>query len=86
MFSLKYDRQPNRFLATLPKDVRIRLKKKIGLLKINPLPRGTIKIKGKDGNLFRMRIGSFRAVYEIHTDEQKIGVIILDKRSRAYKR
>ncbi len=83
MFFIKYSRQADRLLAKLPKEIILRLKKKISLLKIKPVPQNATHLSGN--KLFRIRIGKYRVIYEINYSRKIIGIIKIDKRSRAYK-
>jgi mRNA interferase RelE/StbE len=52
----------------LPWDLKNRLKISIDGLRENPRPSGIRKIQGR-GNLYRLRVGSYRLVYEV--DDKK---------------
>jgi len=43
------------------------------------------KLKGYD-SLYRIRVGKFRIVYKIDEKEKIVYVVLIDKRSRVYKR
>lgn len=49
----------------------------------DPFPRGAIKIKGEE-NFFRVRVGKYRILYEVHREPNIVLVTKLDKRSRVY--
>jgi mRNA interferase RelE/StbE len=49
----------------------------------NPRPRGSLKLKGED-NLYRIRVGDYRIVYEIHDDQVLILVIRIRHRKNRY--
>lgn len=44
-----------------------------------------VTIKGQDRNLFRLRVGKYRAIFEIRKNELIILVINIDKRGDVYK-
>ena len=52
-------------LAKLPADLQKRIVRAVELLADNPRPHGVAKMEGDD-NLWRIRVGDFRVVYEIH--------------------
>jgi mRNA interferase RelE/StbE len=54
-------------LRKLPADVQRRIVAQVATLALNPRPRGVVKLAGDD-NLWRIRIGDYRVVYEIHDD------------------
>ena len=83
-FSIYYDAQPIRFLKRQDKHVLARLLKKIeDLLHDNPVPHDAKSIQKKH-DCFRIRIGDYRVLYRINRDSDKIVVIKIDKRSKAY--
>jgi len=56
----------------------------LALLSGNPRPSGgTKKLKGM--NAWRIRVGDFRIIYEIHDDEARILIIKIAHRSKIYR-
>ncbi len=43
------------------------------------------KLKGYD-SLYRMRVGKFRVVYKVDEKKKIVYIVLIDKRSRVYKR
>ena len=50
-------------VARLPKQVRLRITDRLIILGENPRPPGSRKLSGEDA--FRIRVGSYRIIYEI---------------------
>ena len=48
----------------------------------NPRPAGYIKLKGRDG--YRIRVGDYRIIYNIHDNILKIDIINLGNRKDIY--
>ena len=63
-------------------DIKNRLKLSVDSLRENPRPPGVRKIQGRE-DLYRIRIGSYRIVYEI--DDQERIIRIIQVRRDAYK-
>ena len=61
-------------LNNLPQKIRLRLIAAIRLLEDNPRPDGVKKLRGYD-NTYRIRVGSYRVIYEI--EDRKMIVLIL---------
>jgi mRNA interferase RelE/StbE len=61
-------------LDKLPHLVRDRIVDAMKELRKNPRPGGSVKLTGDD-NLWRIRIGNYRVVYEIH--DAKLVVLVL---------
>jgi len=56
-----------RDLAKLPRPVRRRIIAGIESLRVNPRPPDATKLKGI-GNLYRIRVGDYRVLYQIRKD------------------
>jgi mRNA interferase RelE/StbE len=72
-------------LARLPKADQARLRARIDALAIAPRPRGVVKLAG-DGNLYRIRAGDYRIIYEIRDDVLRVLVISIGHRREVYRR
>ena len=57
----------------------------IGKLADNPYPSGTKKIQGRE-NLFRVRVGDWRIVYEVMAKRLLVLVVNLGHRKDVYRR
>lgn len=55
---------------------------KISQLKTNPRPNISIKLKGYE--YYRLRIGNYRAIYQIDDKNRHINIITIKHRSEAY--
>jgi mRNA interferase RelE/StbE len=56
-----------------------RAKEKIQALAQDPRPHGCLKLKGED-NLWRIRVGDWRVIYEIHDRVLVVVVVDVDHR------
>lgn len=64
--SIEFRVSARKQLADLPKELFARVLKAIGALADDPRPAGCRKLKGWDA--YRIRVGDYRIVYEIHDD------------------
>jgi mRNA interferase RelE/StbE len=71
-------------LAKLSKDNRKRIEIKIDALAENPRPQGYKQLKGNE-NIFRVRVGDYRIVYEIIDDVLIVYVLDIDHRRQVYR-
>ena len=71
-------------LARLPADVQRRMVLALEDLGGNPHPPGGKKLAGDD-NLWRIRVGAYRAVYEIHDRPPLVMVLRVAHRKDAYR-
>ncbi len=74
----------DRRLARLPRDVQRRIVAAVDGLADDPRPAGMVKIAGDD-NLWRIRVGDYRVVYEIHDDRLMVLVIRVAYRKDVYR-
>ncbi len=74
MYELTFKRRARRNVARLPESVYGRMIQAIDELAENPRPRNSRKLRGKEG--WRIRIGDYRAIYEI--DDEAREVLVLD--------
>jgi mRNA interferase RelE/StbE len=63
---------------------RRRIVSAIEALATNPLHRGAVKIAGKD-NAFRVRVGVYRILYEIHDQRLVVLVVRVGHRRVVYR-
>ena len=71
-------------LDKLPRPARRRIVDGMKELRNNPRPPGVVKLAG-DENLWRVRIGSYRVVYEIHDDRLVVLVLRVAHRKDVYR-
>jgi len=71
-------------LAKLPRSVQVRLIEAAEALAQNPRPPGVKKLQG-DENLWRIRVGAYRIVYEIHDARLVVLVVRIGDRKDIYR-
>ncbi len=57
-----------------------RLRNAVNTLADNPRPEGVRKIKGED-RVYRIRVGSYRVVYEVYDKDNSVVILQLVRRS-----
>jgi mRNA interferase RelE/StbE len=83
-YRIEFARKALREFQNLPAQVKKRLKPKIDALGQNPRPRGVKKIEGKE-NLYRIRVGDYRVIYEALDKVLLVLVVKLGDRKDIYK-
>lgn len=83
-YSIEYKNSVKKELRKLTKIDRIVIIKKIGLLRKDPHPEGSAKLKGSQ-NLYRFRHGDYRVVYKIDKLVIVITIIRIGHRREIYK-
>lgn len=82
-FTVKWTSKANKIFNKLPKSIAIRILNKVDEIKINPFH----YLEHYEGqNLYKLRIGDYRALIEVIHKEKILVVRVLDKRGRIYKR
>lgn len=71
-------------LQSLPDSVLPRVDKSLCSLEENPFPRSAKKLKGLDA--FRIRIGPYRVVYIVDSDQKAVEVTAIRHRKEVYKK
>jgi len=61
-----------------------RLLQKIEIVSEQPVIHDTKRVEGYGEKLFRVRVGDHRILYEIDYQNNRIGIVRIDKRSRVY--
>jgi mRNA interferase RelE/StbE len=74
-----------RQIRKLEPTVRRRIFQKIEALKGNPRPAGVEKLSGSE-NLYRVRVGDYRIIYEIEDKVTRVLVLKVGDRKEIYKR
>ena len=72
-----------KYLSKLDTVTKTRIVKALVKLSAEPPQGDIIKMQGKDG--FRLRVGKYRALFDIDVDNSKIIVYDIDVRGQIYK-
>ena len=83
MFSIEFSRKAEKAIEGLPKETSKRIISAIESLQQEPFPRGAIRLKW-ESNMYRVRVGDYRVLYEVYTDKKIVLIANVDKRSRVY--
>ena len=73
-----------RQLRKLPRTAQRRIQSAIDGLALNPRPVGSKKLKGRHP-AYRIRIGDYRVIYEIHDDVLTVLVVRIGPRDEIYR-
>jgi mRNA interferase RelE/StbE len=74
----------HRDLTRLPKALQIRIAVRLRELADDPRPSGVVKLAGAE-NLWRIRTGNYRVIYEIHDDRLVVLVLRVAHRKDVYR-
>jgi mRNA interferase RelE/StbE len=82
-YTVRFRPAAERTYDKLPEDVRGRLEPEINDLGKNPRPYGYKKLRGME-DLYRIRVGRYRVIYEIHDVGLIVRVVKIGHRSKVY--
>jgi len=71
-------------LRSLPKSVTVRVWDRLEALANNPHPRHSVKLAGAE-RLYRIRVGDYRAVYDVDDEAKLVTVHYVRHRREAYR-
>jgi len=80
---LIYHKRALKFLEKQEADVQERIVKALKKLTVRP-PIGDIKPLKGNGNLMRMRVGTFRIIFEVNIGEKIVYILTIDNREDVY--
>jgi mRNA interferase RelE/StbE len=83
-YRIEVKRSARKALLALPHDVQRRLSEAIDALASDPHGPGARKLTGSD-ILYRIRVGDYRVVYEVHDDRLLIYVVKVGHRRDIYR-
>ena len=83
-YSIQIKKSALKELYKLPKDISRQVAKDINKLATNPRPPGCKKLKGAD-NLYRIRSGNYRIVYQIFDKVLLVLVVLIGDRKDIYR-
>ena len=82
-YQIEFTKSASKQLKKLPKEQQIRIQAKIDELADNPRPDGVVKLTNSENS--RIRVGSYRIVYDILDDILLISVVKVSHRKDVYR-
>lgn len=85
MFKIEYSRESFKSMKSMPRNASATIRGKIEQLAADPFAanNNVKKLEGRPG--FRLRVGDWRVIYEIHNDRLVIFVLAVAPRGGAYR-
>jgi len=84
MYEIVFTIKASDFVKLLQRSHKEKLKETLIKLKRNPFACPYKKIRGET-NVYRIRIGKYRVIYEVDNDRKRIVIVKIDKRSKVYE-
>ena len=79
------ERQAEKELRSLPSQALRRIDKRLITLSKEPYPRGSLKLKGKESQGWRIKAGDYRILYTVDKTQKVIKVYRIKHRRAAYR-
>ena len=83
-FEVRLGSKAQHFLGTCEKELYERIREKLEKLAQDPFPHDMKRVMGTKEKTFRVRVGDYRILYVVLTDEIIVLVVNIDKRPKAY--
>jgi len=83
-YEIHYKPSAARAVAKLPRVIQRRVTTKVENLGLDPRPRGCEKLIGPE-DLFRVRLGDYRVIYQIQDDRLVVLVVAVGHRGNIYR-
>ena len=83
-YRIEFSPTAERQFKKLTKEVQARLKHRIDILAENPFPRGVKKLSAEE-DLYRLRIGDYRIIYQVQGKALLILILKLGHRKNVYR-
>lgn len=83
MYNLEFKKKAIKALAKINEPYFSNVMKAINNLSINPRPNGYKKLAGRDG--YRIRVGTYRIIYDIFDEKLIIEIVNIGSRGNIYE-
>ena len=83
-YAVEFSKRARRELGALPEPIRNRIDARIRALRANPRPPGHQRLAGF-ADLYRIRVGDYRIIYQIQDRVLVVVVIRVGHRSEVYR-
>ena len=83
-YTITFAQSARKDLERLSASIVNRIFPKIEALAQNPRPAGCRKLQGVE-NLWRIRVGDYRVVYQVFDEELVVDIVAVRHRSKAYR-
>ncbi len=84
-YAVLVERQAEKELRNLPLQILRRVDARLLALSEEPWPRGALKLKGKEGEAWRVKVGDYRILYTVDTRQEVVKVYRIGHRRGVYR-
>lgn len=84
-YEIEFTRTADKAFSSLPEQARSRIDDVLDGLETDPRPVGHKKLKGAKEDLYRIRVGDYRVVYQVEEDSLVVVLIRIGHRKDVYR-
>jgi mRNA interferase RelE/StbE len=84
-YTVFLENQAEKELRNLPSEILLRIDNRLVSLSEEPRPRGVKKLKGKEGEGWRIKVGAYRILFTIDETRKLIKIYRIKHRREAYR-
>lgn len=84
-YTIEFSKKAERQFKDLPRSVQLKIAPKISALAETPRPGKAKKLEGQD-NIYRIRVGDYRIIYQVQDKALIVLVIKIGDRKEVYRR
>ncbi len=84
-YAIEFRPMARKVLERLPRTLRSRIKEALRALRDNPYPTGSAKLNTPRGCYYRVRVGSYRIIYEVAHEIRVVTIIRVGHRKDVYR-
>lgn len=83
-YQVEFSKRATKQFKAISLEIQLRLRPKIDALADEPRPSGVVKLSG-EADLYRIRVGDYRVVYQVEDENLIVLIIKLGHRSEIYR-
>jgi mRNA interferase RelE/StbE len=84
-YRVEMESRATRDLRALPNQVLRRVDTTILALQSNPIPQGAVRVRGRVGEGWRVRVGDYRVLYTVDPEQMVVRIYRIRHRGEAYR-
>lgn len=84
-YEIVFRRTAKKMLERLPALIRERIRSALLMLRNDPVPAGSVKLRTAEGKYYRIRVGAYRIVYEVAREIRVVTVVRVGHRREVYR-
>ncbi len=85
IYTVRLTRRAEQELRRLPNNVIRRIDNTLDQLRQNPRPRGVVQLIGKNESHWRIRVGTYRILYQIDDQLRRVDIYRIKHRKDVYR-